>query len=78
MIYLGNLATGVLLSSKNTLGTGNVAFTASYDVGYYLNANLRNISNNYGYGTINEAIVFSDIKTASWIARYLSLLRGMY
>lgn len=78
VIYLGNLATGVLLSSKNTLGTGDVAFNASYDVGYNLNANLRNVSDGYGYGTINEVIVFSDIKTASWIARYLSLLRGMY
>ena len=78
VIYLGNLATGVLLSSNKTLGTGNVAFNASYDDGYNLNAKLVGIADGYGYGTINEAIVFSDIKTASWIARYLSLLRGMY
>lgn len=78
VLYLGNMATGTLLSSSGTLGTGNVAFDGSYDVGYHLNANLRNVSDRYGNGIVNEAIVFSDIKTAAWIARYLSLLRGMY
>jgi len=74
VLYLGDLATGALRTSSGTLGTGDVAFNASYDAGYNLNANLSE----YGYGIMNEAIVFSDIKTAAWVARYLSLLRGMY
>jgi len=78
VLYLGNIATGTLLSSSGTLGTGIVAFDASYDVGYHLNANLRNVGDGYGNGIVNETIVFSDIKTAAWIAKYLSLLRGMY
>lgn len=60
------------------LGTGNVAFTGSYDQGWNLGARLRNISNVYGKGSMNECLMFNDVRTAKWYMMYLQQLKGGY
>ena len=76
IIYLFNLNDKTLLKTLNTLGTGNVAFHASYDQGYNIGANLRNISNEYGHQIINEYIIFDEVKSETWLRRYIDILKG--
>lgn len=77
VLYVCNITDKTFSKSTATLGTGNVSYHASYDEGYNLGANLRNISNQYGKGIFNEYIVFSDIKTENWIRKYFMLVRGV-
>ena len=76
-IYCGCLeSSGVFVSDSATFGTGNVSYHASYDVGYNIGANLRNVSDKYGWGVINEYLIFSDVKNDQWVRNYYTLLRG--
>lgn len=63
--------------ASGTLGTVNVAFTASYDQYWNLGARLRNVSNLYGKGSMNECLMFSDIRTATWFQMYAGWLKGV-
>ena len=77
-IYCGCIKpNGVFVSDGAMFGTGNVAYHATYDQGYNLGANLRNVSNEFGAGTINEYLVFSDVKSETWVRNYYNLLRGI-
>ena len=64
--------------SSGTLGTANVAFNASYDQGWNLGARLRNISAVYGKGSMNECLMFNDIRSPAWYKMYYQWLKGHF
>lgn len=66
------------LISSGSLGTANAAFTASRDQGWNLGARLRNISDIYGKGSMNECLMFSDIRSPAWYKMYYQWLKGHF
>ncbi len=63
--------------ASGSLGTGNAAFTATYDQHWNLGARLRNISAVYGKGYMNECLMFNDVRSPAWFKMYYAWLKGM-
>ena len=51
--------------STGTLSTNDVAYHASYDLGYSVGAMRRNISDSYSNGIIDELRIFNTVRSAS-------------
>jgi len=61
--------------ASGSLGTGDVGITATYDDGWNLGARLRKVSPVWGKGSMNECLIFDDVRTAKWYAMYAQLLK---
>jgi hypothetical protein len=66
-----------LIVAATAVGTGTCYTTAPYDQYWNLGARLRNVSNQYCKGSINEFLVFNDVRTTKWFMMYAQQLRGL-
>jgi hypothetical protein len=66
-----------LIVAASAVGTGTCYTTAAYDQYWNLGARLRNVSNQYCKGNINEVLIFNDVRTTKWFMTYAAQLRGL-